>query len=225
MREKLDSWWDFGVPNRREIVHDGPRTVIVLAGRPATGRTTIARHLARTYQLVPVDADVVRRGIAVENGRFSRCYRDLFIPVDEDAEPDWLRTLTAASLTSQLLCAEIMDQGFDTVTCGLVDVYDRTPDHWKSVMEELLSPHRIFGVRVVADEAERASRIEDRGPSSWQLRDREGRIGGLPAEDATGWEDIEVNTTSCSVGDIAQQIMTAWQNAKQQDSIPDGGPL
>ena len=204
-----DAWWDRGVPARRDTVRAGSRTVVVLAGRSATGRTSLARCLARTYHVAQVDADTIRRGIGVESARFARRYGDRY-PVDNAPEPDWLRTLSAASLTSQLLSVELMDQGFDTVTCGLVDVYDRDPRHWRSVLVDLIFPHRVFGVRVVTDEAVRVARLEQRGiSSSWQIRDSEGRIDGLPGEDVTGWEDMEIDTTDCSVEESSREIAIA----------------
>ena len=197
------------VSDRRDEIRHGPKTMLVLDGLPASGRTTLTRHIARTYRMVPVDADAARRGIAVAGIWFCSQYHEprCWHETPERSER-WAHNVSAASLVSQLFAVEIMDQGRDTVVCGLVDVYaDSEPaSGWAADTRRLIDPHRMFGVLLTVEEPVRQDRLAQRGPG-WST-DADTAVQGRP-----GWADLEVDTSTCSVEDAAATIMSGLRDA------------
>lgn len=136
------------LPDRRDADLQGPNTMLVLDGLPASGRNTLTRYIARTYG-VPLDADAARRGIAFDAAWFCEQYHERGCWHETpDRDERWAQNVSAASLVCELMAVEIMDQGQDTVVCGLVDVYaDREPSSgWAAALRGLIDPHRMFGV-------------------------------------------------------------------------------
>lgn len=198
------------IAERRDEVQRGPRTMLVLDGQPASGRTTLTRHIAHTYGLVPVDADAARRAIAIDAMWFCyhyhepRCWHET-----PDRSERWAQNVSAASLVCKLLAVEIMDQGHDTVVCGLVDAYadDRPPDGWPRDIRSLIDPHRMFGVLLAVPESIRQDRLSERGPG-WS-GDSEAVVQGR-----SGWADLVVDTSTCSVDEAGASIMSALRAAR-----------
>ena len=198
------------LPDRRDEVRQGPKTMLVLDGQPASGRTTLTRYIARTYGLAPVDADAARRAIAVDAMWF--CYQN-HEPGCWHETPDrderWAQNVSTASLVCELLAVEIMDQGRDTVVCGLVDAYaDGEPSAgWAAALRQLIDPHRMFGVLLTVEEPIRQERLARRGTGWCSPPDT--TFQGRP-----GWADLVVDTSTCSVADAATIIMSALHEAR-----------
>lgn len=58
--------WIFRVVrNRRDKPHRGPRTLVVLHGSSAAGKSTVARCLARRYGLASVDTNLIKRAMGI----------------------------------------------------------------------------------------------------------------------------------------------------------------
>lgn len=51
------------------MVHDGPRTMIVLEGSSAVGKTTVARYLARQHGVTIVDTDAIKRAMGLTHAQ------------------------------------------------------------------------------------------------------------------------------------------------------------
>ena len=201
------------ISDRRDEVQQGPKVMLVLDGWPASGRTTLTRYIARTYRMVPVDADAARRGIAVDGIWFCEQYHEprCWHETPERGER-WAHNVSAASLVSELLAVEIMDQGWDTVVCGLADVYaDGAPSSgWAAATRRLIDPHRMFGVLLTVAEPVRQDRLAQRGPG-WHT-DADTTVQGRP-----GWADLVVDTSTCSVEDAAAAIMSGLSDATRQN--------
>ena len=162
------------------------------------GKTTLARYLATQFGVPHIDADAIRRGVGVtwnvlcdenidnglEMGAVRAAYREMMG--------------SGASLAASLAAVELMDQGYDTVTAGVGDLAGAPPDGWADTVRELIVPHRLFGVLVVADVRTQTERVSAR-ENQWGL--------GFPT--LPGWEHFVVDTTTASVPETAETIINA----------------
>ena len=191
------------VRDRRDQAHHGPRTMIVLQGESAVGKTTVARCLARRYGLASIDTNALKRGMGIT-------YDQLLANTEIDPDKEWFvetggrykygwrGAAASASLSAVLLAAEAMDQGSDAVIAGLQNAWLRSVRDWEQVVARLVAPHQMFGVRLVVDPSVRMERLRRRSSGQWSWYRED-----IPC----GKESLTVDTTNATPADVADVII------------------
>lgn len=118
------------------MVHDGPRTMIVLEGSSAVGKTTVARYLARQHGVTIVDTDAIKRAMGLTHAQVLEhtemdADNEWFVEVEGQYKYGWRGAAASASLSAVLLAAEAMDQGSHAVVAGLENAWLRSFRDWK----------------------------------------------------------------------------------------------
>lgn len=204
------------VEQRRDTVRKGQRTMVILQGPPAVGKTTVARHLARQHGIAVVDTDPIKRGIGITQDHLPEHTPKDAIPVPtEDAKGGnrygWEGALASASLAAVLLSAELMDQGFDTVVAGLDTGWLSSISPWTETIARLVSPHHPFPVRLEIPPEMSYQRLRQR-PGHWRFPSKEDR--------PPGGEHLTINTTGLAPSDIADAIISHSPIATPSTSDP-----
>ena len=166
-RTAWDDWIFELVRDRRDKVHHGPRTLIVLQGSSAVGKTTVARCLARRHGVASVDTNALKRGMGITHDQLLEHAemepdKEWFVEIDGYYRYGWKGAAASASLSAVLLAAEAMDQGSHAVIAGLENAWLRSFREWEEVVALLVAPHRMFGVRLVVDPSVRIERLRQR---------------------------------------------------------------
>ena len=191
------------VLDRRDKVHLGPQTLIVLLGSSAVGKTTVARRLARRYGLASIDTNAIKRGMGITHDQMSEhtdleADREWFVETDGYNKYGWRGAAASASLSAVLLAAEAMDQGSHAVIAGLQNAWLRSIHDWEEVVGRLVEPHRMFGVRLAADPSVRMERLRRRSPGQWSWS---------PKDISCGKNVLTLDTTNVSPADVADSII------------------
>ena len=180
------------VRDRRDMVRHGPRTMIVLQGQSAVGKTTVARCLARRYGIRSVDTNAIKRGMGITHDQLfehteMETDRKWVVEIDGFYKYGWKGAAASASLSAVLLAVESMDQGSHAVAAGLENAWLRSFSDWKDVVARLVAPHTMFGVRLVVDPSVRMERLRQRSPGQWSWS---------PEDISCGGESLTVDTTN-----------------------------
>ena len=204
MSRTVWSDWIFElVRDRRDRVHQGPRTLVVLQGSSAVGKTTVARCLARRYGLASIDTNAIKRGMGITHDQLFEHTemepdKQWLVEIDSYFKYGWRGAAASASLSAVLLAAEAMDQGCDAVIAGLQNAWLRSFHDWEEVVARLVEPHRMFAVRLVTDPTVRMDRLRERSPGQWSWA----------PEDIPNDEDLlTVDTTNVIPADVADSII------------------
>ncbi len=230
--ERMSHPWDMVTPNvtgtgwkdwvyqvveqRRDSVWKGKRTMIILQGPPAVGKTTVARCLARQHGIAVVDTDPIKRGIGITQDHLPEHTPTDTIPVPSDDAKGknryrWEGALASASLAAVLLAAELMDQGFDTVVAGLDTEWLSSISPWTETIARLVSPHHLFPVRLDIPPEMGYQRLRQR-PGHWRFPPKENR--------PPRGERLTINTTGLAPSDIADAIIRQSPIATPSTSDP-----
>ena len=191
------------VRDRRDMVHHGPRTMVVLEGSSAVGKTTVARCLARRHGVASLDTDAIKRAMGLTHAQVldhteMDADQEWFVEVEGQYKYGWRGAAASASLSAVLLAAEAMDQGSHAVVAGLQNAWFRSFQDWEEMVARLVDPHRVFGVRLVAEPDVRMDRLRTRSPDQW-FWDRE---DPSPGEDL-----LTVDTTDLIPSEVADLVI------------------
>lgn len=198
-----DNWIFDIVKDRRDKVHHGSPTMIVLLGLSAVGKTTVARCLARRYGLASVDTNALKRGMDITHDQLLRhtemeAGREWFVEIEGYYKYGWKGAAASASLSAVPLAAEAMDQGCAGVVAGLQNAWLRSFSDWRGVVARLVAPHLMFDVRLVVDPPVRMERLRQRSPGQWSW---------FPEHNSGGGESLTVDTTSVTPSDVADLVI------------------
>ena len=201
-RTAWDDWIFEVVVDRRDKVHHGPRTMIVLQGSSAVGKTTVARCLARRHGVAGVDTNPIKRAMGITHDQLlehteMEADKEWFVEIEGHYKYGWRGAAASASLSAVLLAAEAMDQGSYAVIAGLQNAWLRSFRDWEEVVARLVAPHRMFGVQLVVDPSVRIERLHKRSPGQWSW---------APEDTSTG-ESLTVDTTNVTPAEVADLII------------------
>ena len=161
--------------------------------------------------MVNIDTDSIKRGTGMSGVRFSDSHpdmesaiRDIFDSSRQYEHHLAKRRSDGASLSSVILALEVMDQGFDAVVAGLEAPHVMAADEWEIQTSQLVSPHKMFRVLLVADDHIRKQRLKMR--RGWCSDDC---CSLNPPSNA----DFTVNTSNMSVAATVAAITEAALDA------------
>ena len=203
-RTAWDDWIFKVVRDRRGRVHDGPRTLIVLQGSSAVGKTTVARCLARRHGVASVDTDPIKRAMGITHDQLLEHTemepdKEWFVEIEGHYRYGWRGAAASASLSAVLLAAEAMDQGSHAVIAGLQNAWLRSFRDWEEVVARLVAPHRMVAVRLVVDPSVRKERLRQRSPGQWSW---------APEDTSSDGKSLTVDTTNVTPAEVADLIIT-----------------
>ncbi len=98
--------------------------MIVLQGSSGTGKTTVARCLARRHGVASVDTNPIKRAMGITHDQLlehaeMESDKEWFVEIEGYYKYGWRGAAASASLSAVLLAAEAMDQGSHAVIAGL----------------------------------------------------------------------------------------------------------